>query len=81
MSTLAPEKKEPTLTDALALDLDPIVSELADEETREISSNAFARYLWDHFGYTVEFARSLIYALIDLGRLVLTERFTLRVPA
>lgn len=44
----------------------------------EISTNAFIQYITNLFGVTFEGARDLIYALIDGGLAILTDKYTLR---
>jgi proteasome assembly chaperone (PAC2) family protein len=82
MPLLATDERVTTLTDAAyKLDLNGIVSELAGENATEVSSNAFVRYLMDRLDYTIEFAKNMIYALVEMGKLIITERYTLRVAA
>jgi len=79
MTMLATYERVTTLTDAATrLDLEPIASSLADKNTHEFSSNAFVRYLMDRYDYTIEFAKNMIYALVEMGKLILTDRYTLR---
>jgi len=35
----------------------------------------------DRLDYTIEFAKNMIYALVEMGKLIITERYTLRVAA
>jgi hypothetical protein len=74
---LATEERVKDLTDTVErIDLEDAIAVL---ETREFSSNAFARYLINKFSFTVEYAKRVIYALVENGRLILTDRYTLRV--
>jgi len=67
------------MTDAAeAFDVGQAFRELGAAESNELSTNAFLRYVNDRFGYTIEAARDLIYSLIELGKIVLTDRYTLR---
>jgi len=82
MPVLATDERVNTLTDtASELDVSRIVTELVGENQREVSSNTFVRYLMDKFDYTVEYAKKLIYTLVEMGKLIITERYTLRVAA
>jgi hypothetical protein len=77
MITLEALQGDISVTDAIAkLDLPGIIQ--ANGSNGEITTNAFIRYLTEQMQYTFESARSVIYALVDLGRVVLTDRYTLR---
>ena len=63
--------------DARNLPLADLMEELADGQD-DVSSNLFARTLFDRYGYTVEHAKAIIYALVDDQRIIITDRFRLR---
>lgn len=80
MTILAARQGDVSMPDAVSqLDLDAVANEIGDKTTREIAATAFLRYLADNFGYTFEYARTMLYKLIDAGRVVLTDTYTLRV--
>ena len=77
MITLEALQGDISVTEAIAaLDLPAIISD--NGSNGEITTNAFIRYLSEKLQYTFESARSVIYALVDQGRVVLTDRYTLR---
>jgi len=77
MITLDALQGDISVTEAIAgLNLPEIIS--ANGSDGEITTNAFIRYLTEQLKYTFESARSVIYALVDMGRVVLTDRYTLR---
>lgn len=60
------------------LDLNKVVEQVGDVEANEVSTNAFIAYVMKLYDATIEFARDLIYFFIELGKLVLTARYTLQ---
>ncbi len=70
--------KEASVTElAKDMDVDAILADM-QANTREVDATDFIRAMIRIFGYTFEYARSLVYGLIELGRAVLTDRYTLR---
>ncbi len=78
MTTLAISRGDIPMPDAIqSLDVKKVAEELGFDASKGIPANAFIHYLSKSFGYTFEYARDMLYKLIDVGRLVLTERYTL----
>jgi hypothetical protein len=70
--------EEMTVTEAAAaLDLQEMVQETGG--SREVTTSTFIAYIVDRLNYTIERAREMIYRLIELGRVELTNRYTLLV--
>ena len=80
MTNLSFEQGVPTMPDVLdQIEFDQIVDEVGgDRETREIKTSSFIEFLMSKFHYTFELARDVIYALLEIGRATLTNRYTLK---
>ena len=69
--------KELPVTDAArTLDLGAVFAE-ADKATGELTTKAFMDLIVRIYDQTYDFARDLIFKLIELGRIQLTNRYTL----
>ena len=70
--------RDASVTDvAKDIDLDEVLAEMK-ADNREVDTTDFIRALIRRLNCTFEYARSLVYGLIELGRAVLTDRYTLR---
>jgi hypothetical protein len=53
---------------AKKLDLEPIVAAAGEPGSRQVLVTRLLGFLMQHFDYTVEMAKDLMYSLIELGR-------------
>ena len=79
MITLIRNDGDTTMSELVqTLDLPELFDKIGGEGTREVSTNAFIRALIERMKCTFEFARDVVYSLLESGKAVLTRDYTLR---
>ena len=74
--------EETPVTDAAtSLDLENIFSKSSLHEGSEMTTNQFLEILIEIMSYTIDRAREMLFRLLDLGRLALSNRYTLLLGA
>lgn len=71
------QEETPVSEAVQSLDVDLVLVQM-NAKGREVGPTDFIRALIAMFGYTYEYARDVVYGLIEIGRASLTNNFNLR---
>lgn len=78
---MAADQEMPLSELARDLPLQDIFDEIAGEGATEVPTSAFIESIIARMRCTFEYARDLVYRLLELGRAVLTSEYHLRLAA